>query len=65
MPVHTDIWSGDYIPFEAKGFACIGAYDADENPHYHRTTDGVATLDFAHLVEVVRMVLATMAVVGG
>ena len=64
-PVHTDIWSSDYIPFEAKGFACIGAYDADENPHYHRTTDVASTLDFAHLVEVVRMVLATMAVVGG
>ena len=30
-PVFTDIWSSDYIPFEAKGFA-IGAYDADENP---------------------------------
>jgi hypothetical protein len=64
-PVHSDIWSSDYMPFEAKGFACIGAYDADENPHYHRTTDVASTLDFAHLAEVVKMVLATIALVGG
>ncbi len=63
-PVHTDIWSSDYIPFEAKGFACIGAYDADENPHYHRTTDVASTVDFAHLAEVVKMVLATILVAG-
>jgi hypothetical protein len=24
---HTDIWSSDYMPFEAKGFPCIGLYD--------------------------------------
>ena len=64
-PVHTDIWSSDYMPFEAKGFACIGAFDADENPNYHRTTDVLSTLDLAHLVEVVKMVLATIAIVGG
>lgn len=64
-PVHTDIWSSDYIPFEAKGFACIGAYDADENPHYHRTTDVASTVDFAHLREVVMMVLATVVTLGG
>jgi len=64
-PVHTDIWSSDYMPFEAKGFACIGAYDADENPNYHRTTDVLSTVDFAHFVEVVKMVLATIAIVGG
>jgi len=64
-PVHTDIWSSDYMPFEAKAFACIGAYDADENPNYHRTTDTVSTLDFDHFAEVVKMVLATIAIVGG
>jgi hypothetical protein len=65
QPVHADITSSDYMPFEAQGFACIGAYNADENPYYHRTTDVVSTLDFAHFAEVVRMVLATIAVVGG
>ena len=64
-PIHTDIWSSDYIPFEAKGFACIGAYDADENPHYHSTTDVASTLDLAHLGQVVKMVLATVLTVGG
>jgi hypothetical protein len=53
------------MPFEAKGFACIGAFDADENPNYHRTTDVLSTLDLAHFVEVVKMVLATIAIVGG
>ena len=63
-PVHTDIWSSDYMPFEARGFACIGAYDGDDNPHYHRSADVVATLDFAYMTEVVKMVLATIANVG-
>jgi FMN phosphatase YigB (HAD superfamily) len=64
-PLHSDIWSSDYMPFETKGFACIGAYNADENPHYHRTTDIASTLDYAHLAEVVKMVLATIALIGG
>ncbi len=62
--LHTDIWSSDYMPFEAKGYACIGAYDADENPHYHKTGDTPDTLDYAHFADVVRMVLATVMVVG-
>lgn len=62
--LHTDIWSSDYMPFEAKGYACIGAYDADENPHYHTTGDTPDTLDAAHFAEVVRMVLATIVIVG-
>ena len=61
---HSDIWSSDYMPFEAKGYACIGAYDADENPRYHTSGDVPATLDYAHLADVVRMVLATILVVG-
>jgi hypothetical protein len=63
--LHADITSSDYMPFEAKGYACIGAYDADENPHYHKTGDTPATLDYTHLADVVRMVLATIAVVAG
>jgi Zn-dependent M28 family amino/carboxypeptidase len=63
--LHADITSSDYMPFEAKGYACIGAYDADENPHYHKTGDTPATLDYAHLADVVRMVLATIVVVAG
>lgn len=62
--LHTDIWSSDYMPFEAQGYACIGAYDADENPHYHKTGDQPQTLDYEHFADVVRMVLATVLVLG-
>ena len=37
---HTDIWNSDYMPFEAKGFPCIGLYDEGADAaFYHRTTD--------------------------
>jgi FMN phosphatase YigB (HAD superfamily) len=57
---HTDIWNSDYMPFEAKGYACIGVYEAAENPSYHQSTDTIEQLDMAHLVEVTKMVLATI-----
>ena len=57
---HTDIWNSDYMPFEEKGFACIGAYEGGENPFYHRSTDVAMSVDVAYLQEVVRMVLATV-----
>jgi hypothetical protein len=57
---HTDIWNSDYMPFEEKGFACIGAYEGGENPFYHRSTDVATSVDVAYLQEVVRMVLATV-----
>jgi beta-phosphoglucomutase-like phosphatase (HAD superfamily) len=57
---HTDIWNSDYMPFEAKGYACIGAYEGGENPGYHRTTDTAETLNLNHLAEVAKMVLATV-----
>ena len=56
---HTDIWNSDYMPFEAKGYACIGVYEGGENPHYHKTTDTAATVNPSHLAEVSKMVLAT------
>ena len=57
---HTDIWNSDYMPFEAKGYACIGVYEGGENPHYHKTTDTAATVNPSHLAEVSKMVLATV-----
>jgi FMN phosphatase YigB (HAD superfamily) len=57
---HTDIWNSDYMPFEAQGYACIGVYEAGENPGYHKTTDTLDVLDMGHLAEVTRMVLATV-----
>ena len=59
---HTDIWNSDYMPFEAKGFACIGAYEGGDNPFYHKSTDTVDRLDGAYLKAVTQMVLATTLV---
>jgi Zn-dependent M28 family amino/carboxypeptidase len=57
---HTDIWNSDYIPFEAKGYPCIGVYEASQNPAYHRTIDTLEQIDMAHLSEVAKMVVATL-----
>jgi Peptidase family M28 len=57
----ADIVDSDYIPFEERGFACIGAYDeGQDSDHYHRSTDLPDTLDFPYLTEVVKGVLATV-----
>jgi FMN phosphatase YigB (HAD superfamily) len=58
---HTDIWNSDYIPFEAKGYACIGVFEASENPGYHKVTDTLDRIELPHLAEVAKMVLATVA----
>jgi hypothetical protein len=58
--VHTDIWNSDYMPFEAKGYACIGVFEDGENPGYHKTTDTADRLDMNHLSDVAKMVLATV-----
>jgi len=57
---HTDIWNSDYMPFEAKGYACIGAYEGGDNPYYHKSTDTAEHVDLKYLSNVVRMVLATI-----
>ncbi|MCW2308003.1 M20/M25/M40 family metallo-hydrolase [Rhodobium gokarnense] len=61
---HTDIWNSDYMPFEEKGYACIGVYEATDNPRYHKTTDTIENIEFPHLVEVTKMVLATTMRIG-
>jgi Zn-dependent M28 family amino/carboxypeptidase len=40
------IYSSDYMPFEARGWVTIGAYEGQGNPNYHNTSDDVATVDF-------------------
>ena len=61
---HTDIWNSDYMPFEAKGFACIGLYDgAADAPFYHSAEDTLDKVDLARLVEVTRLVVATVALI--
>ena len=61
---HTDIWNSDYMPFEAKGTACIGAYEGGDNPFYHQSTDRPEKVDYAYLRKVSKMVLATILTVG-
>lgn len=57
---HTNIWSSDYLPFEEKGFACIGVYNAYDNPFYHKTSDTPDRIDLTNFTEAVKMVLATI-----
>ncbi|MGR6963957.1 M28 family metallopeptidase [Geodermatophilus sp. URMC 61] len=55
------IYSSDYMPFEAKGYVVIGAYEGEGNPHYHATSDTPETLDYEHyLTPVTRFTLATV-----
>jgi Zn-dependent M28 family amino/carboxypeptidase len=59
---HTDIWNSDYMPFEAKGYPCIGLYDgAADAPFYHTTLDTMGVVDLARLIEVTSMVCAFVA----
>lgn len=64
--VHTDIYSSDYMPFEAKGYPCIGLYDnGADHPFYHSTGDTVTLVDTARLVAVTRMVCAFICIIKG
>lgn len=60
---HSDIWNSDYLPFEAKGYACIGVYEAGQNPAYHKTEDTAARPDMSHIAEVAKMVVATLCLI--
>lgn len=61
LPVRLGpIYSSDYMPFEARGAVTVGAYEGEGNPHYHRTTDEPATLDYTYLTHVTKLVLATV-----
>lgn len=56
------IWGSDYMPFEAQGYVCIGAYDdAASTSFYHSTTDTIDKVDGSFFTDVVRMVIATIA----
>jgi Zn-dependent M28 family amino/carboxypeptidase len=55
--------ASDYMPFEARGYVCIGAYDGSaisSNPHYHSSTDIPDNLNMNFLTSVTKMVLATI-----
>jgi hypothetical protein len=55
------IFASDYMPFEARGYVCIGGYDGsaiEENSHYHSSTDVMENLDMDFLTSVTKMMLA-------
>jgi hypothetical protein len=61
---HTDIWNSDYMPFEAKGYVCIGVYDgAADAPFYHSAEDTLDKVDLPRVAEVTRLVVATIATI--
>jgi hypothetical protein len=61
MPVVLGpIYASDYMPFEARGYVVIGAYEGGDNPNYHRSTDTTASVDFTYVADVARMTLATV-----
>ncbi|MBL7497409.1 M20/M25/M40 family metallo-hydrolase [Frankia sp. CNm7] len=61
LPVRLGpIYSSDYMPFEARGWVTIGAFEGEGNPNYHNTSDDVGTVNFDYLTAVTRMTLATL-----
>lgn len=63
---HTDIWSSDYMPFEAQGFACIGLYDGGtEGAVYHTVQDTPDRVDFGRLEQATRLTVAIAAHAAG
>jgi hypothetical protein len=55
--------ASDYMPFEARGYVCVGVYDGsakDSNSHYHCNSDIPANLNMDFLVSVTKMVLSTI-----
>jgi hypothetical protein len=57
---HGNIYSSDYMPFESRGFVCIGAFEQGDNPNYHTTGDIASAVNFPYVTDNVKMVLATL-----
>lgn len=57
---HSDIWNSDYLPFEERGYACVGLYEASQNPGYHTTRDVLSSLDAQHVAEIAKLVVASV-----
>lgn len=54
------IYSSDYMPFEARGYVVIGAFEGGENPNYHTAEDTPNKLNYRYTVDIARAVLATV-----
>ena len=77
LPVHnwpdTGVCYDDHVSYWAGGYSAITFMDCYEahydpggsgetTPHYHKTTDTIATLDLDQTTEAVRAAVATMAI---
>ena len=57
---HTNIWSSDYMPFEADGVPAIGLYDeGGDEAFYHSTSDTIANVDRDRLTQIAKLVVAS------
>jgi hypothetical protein len=56
-----NIYSSDYMPFEARGYVCTGVYEENENPYYHTSNDTPEKVNHSFVASVAKMVLATLA----
>jgi hypothetical protein len=59
------IENSDYMPFEARGYVCIGAYDGSavkRNIHYHSSQDISSNLNMEFLKGVNKMVLSFLLI---
>jgi Zn-dependent M28 family amino/carboxypeptidase len=72
----TGVCYDDHVSYWAQGYDAIVLMDCYEahadpggsgesTPHYHRTTDTIATLDLAHTTEAVRATVAATALLAG
>ena len=63
---HTDIWSSDYMPFEAQGFPCVGLYDSGgDESFYHTSADTIENINEANFVQVARLAISSVLSIGG
>lgn len=63
---HSDIWASDYMPFEARGFPCIGLYDGGaEDASYHSSLDTADRVSFNRLEQATRLTVAILAQAAG
>lgn len=59
IPVISDAYSSDYVPFENEGMIITGLYqESDYSDHYHSSTDLVSNMDVDATVEVIKGALA-------
>ncbi len=61
---HDNISNSDYMPFEARGYVCVGVYDgAAAFDFYHTENDTIDKVDLGYLSEVTKLVVGAVATI--